>query len=374
MAAPDVGSTPVRAPRGRARTSQSIIGFTEAELGIFLAVLFLGLTFLGRQTAIGGEHAGTVPGADVPQAAVDPRLNELVALAARVDSLQNALRGAFVRDSVAAARVASFERTRDSLRAVRSRSPSPIPPGQETLASDAVATRLRSVERDLAVALLARDTARRTLRIVERATDSVRTLVARSAASVLASRGAATPAVVRALTGGAPPSARAGNGVSTTPRGGGRGAVYVGVAPLGAGGAPGQPSGGGAVPGGRGGRSGSGVRTIGAASTRALSGGATSAGPPRSMQTPTCIELGAVRAAIADVTILGRDRYRVRDAVGPMDAVLRALGPEREQARRLDCRQRVRVASDTTLSAEDYVVALNALLPYFDTELLRRTP
>ncbi len=94
----------------------------------------------------------------------------------------------------------------------------------------------------------------------------------------------------------------------------------------------------------------------------------------RSTQTPSCIELRAARGAVADVRVLARDRYQIGDSIGPIATVLRALSREQRTARRLDCRQRVRIATTSALPVEDFVIAINALLPHFDTELIRLTP
>ena len=94
-------------------------------------------------------------------------------------------------------------------------------------------------------------------------------------------------------------------------------------------------------------------------------------GRGRSNQTPTCIELKVDSGAVAEVTILAADRYSIRAKTGPLATVLEALAPEMASMRKFDCRHRLRVRTGPQLTADDYIIAVNALLPYFNTELAR---
>jgi len=47
------------------------------------------------------------------------------------------------------------------------------------------------------------------------------------------------------------------------------------------------------------------------------------------------------------------------------------MQPELATGRRNQCRHNVRIRTAAQLAVDDYILALNALLPYFNTELAR---
>ncbi len=421
------------------RSGQSIIGFTEAELGLFLALLFFGLSQLGQtgapKTAVRAQAA---LGAD-SSSLRNPRLAQLLALARRLDSLERTVRTANARDSAVAARLARLQRERDSLMAL---TPGPLPgvPGGGVSAptarlSDSVAggppttagavpravrERLIAVERDIATTQLERTTsatamaaasgrADATRRELDAIAPSVSRLVAEGlpgmpSAPALATTGTPgtsgapgsgisgtgatrpdavpttrdTMAMMRALAGAPTPpvpgASIATSGGLGTPGSPGTGAFGSGASgsgtagagtPGGAGGAPsgGAPSGG-APSGGTGA-----VRILGAALGGAGSAGGAASGPGRSRQTPTCIELRVDSGSVAEVLIVSAQRYEARGTTGSLDVLLQSLAPELARARRNQCRNNVRIRTAADLAVDDYITALNALLPYFNTEL-----
>lgn len=451
-------STPESGPpkrRRAARSGQSIIGFTEAELGLFLALLFFGLSQLGKS----GEPTVPRVRATVDSTSIrNPRLTQLLALARRLDSLDRAVRAAFARDSALAARLAQLQRERDSLRALRlgpvpgdvgggTRAVSARPTVTPTIApSREISSRLTAVEREIAVSQLSRsessvalaaastraDVTRRQLDSLapsvsqliapSRALDAsaialasstspanssaATSIASASAASVAAlSRAAASNAAANAALSGAStpiaamtPAAAAAARLaaaaipfSATPRDtmavlralaaatvppSATAASLAAATQTGAPGSPGSPG----LPGsGMGDPTGQGGMVGGTGVTRAIGtgigngsgtgGGAT--GPGRSRQTPTCIELKVDTGSVAEVLIVAADRYTVRGRSGPLDTLLRAMQPELATARRNQCRHNVRIRTAPQLAVDDYILALNALLPYFNTELAR---
>lgn len=497
--------------RRRSGRQTTIIGFTEAELGLFLALLFFGLTQLGRDRgagAIGAQQRATVDST----ALRNPRLQQLMSLAEQLDSLERAARAAARRDSILAERIARLQRERDSLSALR------VAIGVTQGTPSSVSALLTTVERDLARALLERQSTAPRLAEVSRVVDSTRqrldAIAPRLAAAIvptvtpvrfdvpivdarltaallaLANTATDTAAVQRALATAPPAPANApaqrvedlgplrpldaatavlaftvsrARGAFVPPpvtagetaraeaelrdalldvavtrrdtqlvaralaaRGGAvesptRAAVravtdtsaaraaaqrlaatdeaapardgrvlsamlalaatradsqevvraLAAQAPPGAPGSPGQPGSG--VGTGTGMGTGiSPLRTRGTVGSGIGSGsgtGAEAGSGVRSRQTPTCIELRIATGVIAEVQVLGATRYTVRGRTGPIDTLLAVLRPELDAARRNVCRQNITLRTADNLLAADYVTALNALLPYFNTEL-----
>lgn len=386
MSNPEGGGT----RRRRVNRGQSIIGFTEAELGLFLALLFFGLNQLGR--------TGTPATPARARSAIDstsrsnPRLQQLMSLARKLDSLDRAMRAAFTRDSTLASKLARLQRERDSLSAL-TLGPVPgnagsglraVPPRPPTPAASA---RLTAVEREIALAQLSRtettaelttanqraDSARRQLDAVAPSVsqmiaptrvasiDSLRaTTDARIAATIAAAAiaAAATPrdtmAVLRALA--ATPVPPAANGIAA--------------------GQPGSPG----VPGsgiGNGVGMGGGPvsprpnRTVGSGIGIGSGTGSGGSGPGRSRQTPTCIELKVDTGSVAEVLIVGANRYTARGTTGSLDTLLKTMQADIASSKKNSCRHNVRIRTAPQLAVDDYILALNALLPYFNTELAR---
>lgn len=486
----------------------SIIGFTEAELGLFLALLFFGLTQMGKDKGQGGLGAQQRAVADTA-AVRNPRLQQLMSLAEQLDSLERATRAAARRDSILAERIARLQRERDSL--VNLGLAIGLRPGVPS----SVTTLLTTVERDLARALLERQTTAprvadgtRVLDSTRRRLDSIAPSLAtalvpaltpvvrtvpiiepRLTAALLALAGsrADTVAVQQALANTAPardntptravetlgplrpldaatavleytvarargafvpppvnalesqraeaelrdalldvavtrrdsvmvdralaargtltesPTRAALRAVTdtaatrvaaqrlsadTTPRDGRVAAAMLALATTradsldvvralaaqvapGAPGSPGQPGSG--V--GTGVGMGTGISplrtrgTVGAGIGAGSGTGAEGGSGVRSRQTPTCIELRVATGLIAEVQVLGATRYTVRGRTGPVDTVLAVLRPELDAARRNVCRHNIALRTADNLLAAEYVTALNALLPYFNTEL-----
>lgn len=395
--------------RGRLKGGQSIIGFTEAELALFIALLIFGLSVLKQAGTAAPIRVAAVPDSLSKE---NPRVAKLLALAQRLDSLERALRNAYARDSALATQIALLQRQRDSLLALKSsagslmlgtKGTSDVPLTQSGRAAvsplaASLAAQITDVERTIATSSLSRTNASTALATAARQTDSVR-LRLDSIAPSLAQ--ALTPTTLLRATRDAMSSAIPGAAsVATiasaplTPRslsataGMGAGAVASSYTPAElrrafqllatsrldstrGGGVASANSAAGTGPGtGANGRSGAGGSR---SSTRAIGAIALGAGSGRgrSNQTPTCIELKVDSGAVAEVTILAADRYRVRTVTGPLSTVLEALAPEIASMRKFDCRHRVRVRTGPQLTADDYIVAVNALLPYFNTELAR---
>ena len=404
MTTPQGGGT----RRRRVNRGQSIIGFTEAELGLFLALLFFGLSQLGR--------TGAPPTTPRARAAMDttsrsnPRLQQLMSLARKLDSLDRAMRSAFARDSALASRLARLQRERDSLSAL---SLGPVPgnvgsgvravPPRPT--NPAVAARLTAVEREIAIAQLSRTDATAALTVANLRADSARRqldAVAPSVSQVIAPirvasivgtpatpakpATPATPATAAATTAMNARVAAAAIAVATIPRD--TMAVLRALAaaqvppsptliPPGQPGSPGVPGSG--IGNGIGSGSGSGsgyaalrpYRAIGSGIGNGSGTGEGGAGPGRSRQTPTCIELKVDTGSVAEVLIVAANRYTVRGTTGPLDTLLKTMQGEIASSKKNTCRHNVRIRTAPQLAVDDYIFALNALLPYFNTELAR---
>lgn len=437
MSSPEGGGS----RRRRVNRGQSIIGFTEAELGLFLALLFFGLNQLGR--------TGTPVTAARARAAIDstsrtnPRLQQLMLLARQLDSLDRVMRSAFARDSALASKLSRLQRERDSLSAlslspVRGEVSNSVQAAQPRPSTPAVASRLTAVEREMAIAQLSRtqttaalatanqraDSARRQLDAVAPFVSQViaptraaagevpKTVVdarvaaaassggsadSRAAAAITAALAAGTAdgrkaaaAIAAALAAGTTDgrTAAAAIAAAATPRD--TMAVLRALAaaqvpppqngiPPGQYGSPGSPGSPG-FPGsgigdgvGMGGGSGSPrpSRTVGSGIGIGSGTGSGGAGPGRSRQTPTCIELKVDTGSVAEVLIVGANRYTARGTTGSLDTLLKVMQADIASSKKNRCRHNVRIQTAPQLAVDDYILALNALLPYFNTELAR---
>ena len=401
--------------RGRVRGGQSIIGFTEAELALFIALLIFGLSVLKQAGTSAAIRIAAVPDSLVKE---NPRVAKLLALAQRLDSLERALRNAYARDSALAAQIALLQRQRDSLLALKSsagaltlgtKGTSDVPltqSGRGTVSplGTTLSVQITDVERTIATSSLSRTSTSAALATVTRQTDAVRlrldsiapslaqaltpTLLLDATREAMSGALATTPLVATTATppllvqsGSAVPGVAVGAvGVPYSRAEMQRALQLIATARLDstrrgaaviAGGAQGA---GGAARAGSGtranGRNGSGGNPSATRATGVIALGAGS-GRGRSNQTPTCIELKVDSGTVADVTILAADRYSVRAKTGPLATVLEALGTELASMRKFDCRHRLRVRTGPLLTADDYIIAVNALLPYFNTELAR---
>ncbi len=382
MSTPEGGGT----RRRRVNRGQSIIGFTEAELGLFLALLFFGLNQLGK--------TGAPPTTPRASAAIDstsrsnPRLQQLMALARRLDSLDRGMRAAFARDSALASRLARLQRERDSLSAL-SLGPVPGTAGSGVRAvpprptNPAVAARLTAVEREIAIAQLSRTETTAALSAANVRADSARQqldAVAPSVSQVIAPTRVAT---TEAQTPAAEPRVVAA-AVAATPTPRDTMAVLRALAaaqvppsantiPSGQPGSPGVPGSGS----GNGIGTGSGYasprpsRVVGSGIGNGSGTGEGGAGPGRSRQTPTCIELKVDTGSVAEVLIVGANRYTARGTTGSLDTLLKTMQGEIASSKKNRCRHNVRIRTAPQLAVDDYILALNALLPYFNTELAR---
>jgi len=420
-------STPERrtAPRRRrSRTSQSIIGFTEAELGLFLALLFFGLSLMNKRgTAVNATLAAPRAVAAAPLSDTtdgrNPRLAQLLDLSRKLDSLDRVVRAAYSRDSVMSARVARLQRQRDSLTAINlanglgggARAAS-----QTAGAASASNAKLTAVEREMALAQLSRnetatalgaanqraDAARRELDALAPSVSRFISPTNGAAGAVAASAGAP---IRPAGAGGTPGTGLTSNATPITAAGAnGAGAASPMVAPSAAlaaalrdtmailraiaaapvppsakalaaaatvTGSPGSPGSGG----GGGGGFGGGPATL--RSSRILGNGIgngtgqDASGPGRSRQTPTCIELKIDTGSVAEVLIAGADRYTVRGVTGSLETLLKTLQLELATSKKYTCRHNLTIRTAPNLAVNDYIFALNALLPYFNTELAR---
>ncbi len=373
---------------------------------MFLALLFFGLNQLGR-TGTPQTTARARPAID-STSRTNPRLQQLMSLARKLDSLDRAMRAAFARDSTLASKLARLQRERDSLSAL-SLGPVPgrvgsgvraVPPRPST---PAVAARLTTVEREIALAQLSRTQTTAALTAANQQADSARRqldAVAPSVSQVIAptrvatvdSTSRATEARVAAAAGAAGnPDARIAAAMiaaTTTPRDTmavlralaaaqvpptANGIPAGGLGSAGSPGSPGAPGSGIGEGVGMGGGSGSPrpSRTVGSGIGIGSGTGSGGAGPGRSRQTPTCIELKVDTGSVAEVLIVGANRYTTRGTTGSLDTLLKVMQADIASSKKNSCRHNVRIRTAPQLAVDDYILALNALLPYFNTELAR---
>lgn len=434
MSSPEGGGS----RRRRVNRGQSIIGFTEAELGLFLALLFFGLNQLGR--------TGTPVTAARARAAIDstsrtnPRLQQLMSLARQLDSLDRVMRSAFARDSALASKLSRLQRERDSLSAlslspVRGEVSNSVQAAQPRPSAPAVASRLTAVEREMAIAQLSRTQTTAALTAANQRADSARrqldavapfvsqviaptraaageipktvvdARVAAAASSGGSADGRAAAAITAALAAGtadgrkAAAAIAAALAVGTTDGRTAAAAIAAAATPrdtmavlralaaaqvpppqngippgqFGSPGSPGFPGSGIGDGVGMGGGSGSPrpSRTVGSGIGIGSGTGSGGAGPGRSRQTPTCIELKVDTGSVAEVLIVGANRYTARGTTGSLDTLLKVMQADIASSKKNRCRHNVRIQTAPQLAVDDYILALNALLPYFNTELAR---
>ncbi len=330
-------------------TRSGVMGFTEAELGLFLALLFIGSTAYGSGSASPPAPAARTRSADSSMIAVVARLaaerDSLVRLSAqlgqRVTALgENEARLTARRDSLAALPTSTISaviarRTQlgdsitsviDSLRVAREAMDAEqrIAVNQREL----VEVRLEPILREEASIMGVVATARRerdsvlravrpgdtaTVRRYARRVDSLSEISVDPARRVNMAKSSGAATALVALTDAESAAAAAeSRGVTVT----------------------------------------------------------TAAGTGRSGQTPTCIELGIASGYIATVTILNRDLFRVRGQEGSVGAVLVALANEQREAARANCRHVIRVTTVPGLAVDSYVPALVELRRTFNTALV----
>lgn len=333
-----------------------VLGFTEAELGLFLALLFMGVAAYGSGTSSPPEPAARVLSADSSRMAIVARMaaerDSLARITATLGQRVTALgtseaQLAGRRDSLAAlprstvsAILArrmqlgdSILRALDSIRVARAATSAE----QRMMADrrDALEARLEPMVREEATIMSTVATARR-----ER--DSV-LRVAGPGDSAVVQRYAQRLDSLSEIAGN--PARRASLAQAPT--------IPVVSSPeevLSA--SPGKTTSAGVA---------TGTRTASAQ-------GPTGTG--RSNQTPSCTELGVASGEIATVTILERNRFRVRGEEGNMQIVLTALATEQQAADRAKCRHVVRVTTVPGLSVDSYVPALVELRRFFNTTLI----
>lgn len=334
-----------------------VLGFTEAELGLFLALLFMGVAAYGTGTSSPPIPASRALPADSSRMAIVARMAaerdslaritaQLGQRAATLGTNEAQLMGR--RDSLAAlprstvsAILArrmqlgdSITRALDSIRVARAATSA-----EQRMAADrrdAVEARLEPMVREEATIMATVSAARRERDSVLRVAGPGDSAVVRRYAQRLDSLSeiAGNPAR-RASLAQAPASPM----VTSQPS-----------EALAA--SPGKPTSAGVTTGSR---------------TASLQG---AAGTGRSNQTPTCAELGVASGDIATVTILERNRFRVRGQEGNMRTVLTALATEQQAADRAKCRHVVRVTTVPGLSVDSYVPALVELRRTFNTTLV----
>lgn len=334
-----------------------VLGFTEAELGLFLALIFMGVAAYGSGTSSPPEPAVRALPADSSRMAIVARMaaerDSLARLTAtlgrRVTTLGTSeaqLVGR--RDSLAAlprstvsAILArrmqlgdSITRALDSIRVARAATGAELRMAADR--RDAVEARLEPMVREEATILATVAAARQERDSVLRVAGPGDSAVVRRYAQRLDSLSeiASSPAR-RASLAQAPASPTVTSQLAE--------AVAA---------APGKT-----MPAGE---------TAGART--ALAEG--TAGTGRSNQTPTCTELGVAAGDIATVTILERNRFRVRGQEGTIRTVLTALAADQQAADRARCRHVVRVTTVPGLSVDSYVPALVELRRTFNTTLV----
>ena len=203
--------------RRRRRGGQSIIGFTEAELGLFIALLFFGLMLLGRSGTPTPSRAASVPDSLTKD---NPRVARLLALAERLDSLERALRTAYARDSALSSQLAVMQRQRDSLRLLKSSSGTlaqgmpgatentPSPSARASSAS--LGEQLIQVERTIASSAMALSSASASLTALTQETSTARQRIDSIAPALSQALTPSTTPLVTAVVASARPAGAAG--------------------------------------------------------------------------------------------------------------------------------------------------------------------
>ena len=60
-----------------------------------------------------------------------------------------------------------------------------------------------------------------------------------------------------------------------------------------------------------------------------------------------------------------------KPSTGSLDTLLKTMQADIASSKKNSCRHNVRIRTAPQLAVDDYILALNALLPYFNTELAR---
>jgi len=319
-----------------------VLGFTEAELGLFLALIFMGVAAYGSGTPTPPAVPNRALSADSSRFAVVARL------AAERDSLARALLGFGSRTVALNATEQRLAARRDSLVAGPQGGTS-AERARRIALGDSLGRALDSVR----VAKAAIDADRRLLRETQEKVEGRMEPLVRAEAAVLASTAAARRTRDSAITSGKPGDslrvrrlaaiADSLGTLAADPR------RRPATSPTAA--APQAPA-----------------RTVAAGPADA--DGATGGGRGRSGQVPTCTELGVASGPVADVAIIGARRYRVRGQEGSLQMVINALSREQAAAEKARCRQIVRVTTVPGLEVEAYVPALVELRRVFNTSLI----
>lgn len=330
----------------------SVLGFTEAELGLFLALIFMGVAAYGSGTpSPASANARPLP-ADSSRFAVVARLaaerdslaRVMSMLGQRVEATRlEELRLGARRDSLAAlppttvsAELArrtqlgdSLKRVLDSLRVNR----------EATVADQRVAANQREkVEAQMEPIVSEEASILGTVGAARRQRDSV-LQVAGPSDTGLVRRYARAVDSLTALAEN--PNrrrtlAQSGGAASIAPAAGGASTVTS-------------------------------RRQSGDATAGDVDGGT---GRGRSNQTPTCTELGVASGEIATVAIVGPGRFRVAGREGSMQTVTGSLSKELAAAQRAGCRHVVKVTTVPGLAVDAYVPALVELRRVFNTSLV----
>lgn len=326
-----------------------VLGFTEAELGLFLALLFMGVAAYGAGSSSPPAPAARSLSADSSRLAVVARLaaerDSLARAAAqlgqRAEALGRVEAGLMVRrDSLAALPGAttsaararrtqlgdSIGRALDSVRVARKATAA-----DQRIAAyrrDSIESRMEPILREEAGIVGVVTAARRQRDSVIRSASAGDSMTLRRYAQLVDSLSiiAGDPERRRALIASASPD-RPRRGVEPSP----------------------------ATP---------------ARSTQASAPNGRTGGMGRSNQTPSCTELGVAAGDIATVAILDRNRFRVRGQEGSLRTVLDALAAEQRSAERAGCRHVIRVTTVPGLPVELYVPALVDLRRVFNTTLI----
>ncbi len=327
-----------------------VLGFTEAELGLFLALIFMGIAAFGAGTPTPPPVPNRVLSADSSRFAIVARL------AAERDSLVRTLLGFGARTDSLNATEQRLAVRRDSLSATGAGGTSAERARRVALA-DSLGRALDSVR----VAKATLDADKRLLRETQEKLESRLEPLVRTEAQLLSATAAARRSRDSAIARGRPADslstrrlaaiADSVGKIAADPRR--RPAATVPAPTLAS--SPSAPS----AP-----------RAAIAAAAAADADGTSGGGRGRSSQVPTCTELGVATGPIASVAIIGAGRYRVRGQEGSLQSVINALAAEQATAEKARCRQIVRVTTIPGLAVDAYVPALVELRRVFNTSLL----
>lgn len=322
-----------------------VLGFTEAELGLFLAIIFMGVAAFGAGT----PTPPAVP--NRPLSADSSRFAIVARLAAERDSLARVLVRLGSRTDSLNSNESRLATRRDSLTATPEGGTSAERARRIALA-DSLGRALDSVR----VAKAAIDADKQLLRETQEKLENQMEPLVRSEAALLASARTARRARDSVISRGRP-----GDSVSVRRLA----AIADSIGTLAA------------DPQRRTAPTASAPATVATAApapvtTRAApdADGTSGSGRGRSNQVPTCTELGVASGPIATVAIIGAGQYRVRGRDGSLQTVISTLAREQAAAEKARCRQIVRVTTVLGLAVEAYVPALVELRRIFNTSLL----